>query len=324
MHWPSVITYTISSILIVSTNKAVLSNSALSGETQVCTPTGLMLYHNAALLVVLIGLHGLGMIQLLDRGRRTNNSFWVGSITLISDLWIGAVSNAANIALGLSGTAVMSVAMFMALRRLSNVMTMWGERYFLQKRHTILASLSVYGMLISTALAMFTDANFSPQGYVYALLNNLLTVVTQIGMSKSLSKKHNKWTITFCNTCVALCLCMTLSVLGGQTCQVFDYWLFGSIASSIVLNISTVWALERNGSLTLSMVGSSKNIVVGLLSSFGWIGNDYIFTWSNFLALQVGAIAAITYMVVEVQNTESCSAKQNIDTLQSVSQTKSA
>ena len=69
------------------------------------------------------------------------------------------------------------------------------------------------------------------------------------------------------------------------------------IDARIVLNWAISWLLEENDALTLSVSGSLKSTMTGLIVCTGLFDPTYIFSWQNFLGLQTTALSSFLYMM---------------------------
>ena len=217
---------------------------------------------------------------------------------------LGVVSliNTANIFFGLSSSNSLSVAMFTALRRGSIVITLLGEIYFLKQKKSLYVQITVYLMIVGALVAVIGDRTFSVMGYIHVFFANILTAASQVLTKKTLNKRWTKESILFTSAVVTF-FWGTIYLLKYDW-KTIQAWQNGDhvpllVACSILglgVNYGATWTIEENGPLTLAVVGSLKNITLGLLSCAGYIGHDYIFTWTNFTGLQIAAVASLLYL----------------------------
>ncbi|CAH8677638.1 unnamed protein product [Schistosoma haematobium] len=86
-----------------------------------------------------------------------------------------SIFSAVDIVMGIAGTGSLSLPLFTALRRISNVLIMVGEYLLLGTKRSIPIYLSVIVMVIGAVIAAIGDITFDPIGYTYILINNIST-----------------------------------------------------------------------------------------------------------------------------------------------------
>ena len=136
------------------------------------------------------------------------------------------------------------------------------------------------------------------------MLNNILTTSAQISQKAALEKGWTKETIMFCTSLMTI-LVSTFCILHSYKAVVdYPFWsepaflmcFSASITLGFVINWSCAWIIERNDALTLSVTGSTRSVIVGLMVCFGVFDTSYIFTWPNFTGLQISGIGSLIYI----------------------------
>ena len=289
LHYVSIAAYMISSVLLMWSNKQVLSVYNFPSTF------ALMLIQCFVSLIVFFILHMSGevKIQILSY-ERLKFHFPLLVVTVI------------NIFFGLIASASMPAAMFTALRRLSILLCMYAQMYFLGQKLSATAVCSVWCTVIGAMVASVHDFNFNLVSYSYVMLNNIFTVAQQVLTQISIKNQIAKPTLVFYKSMILIIVSMVSIAINQEMMKLrnFQLWyngqfvivMFTSCFMSICINYSILWCIEENSALTLAVSGSVKNIIIGFLSCAGIIDNDYIFNWKNFLALQFAAVASLVYV----------------------------
>ena len=300
LHYASIVAYMCSSILIMWSNKQVLSIYNFPSTF------ALMIIQSIITTFVFLVLHMFHKvkIQVLSY-ERLKYHLPLLAVTII------------NIFFGLIGAASMPAAMFTALRRVSILLCMYAQMHFLKQKLSATAVCSVWCTVIAASFASFHDFNFNAVSYLYVMLNNVFTAAQQILTQVSMRKKISKPTLVVYNAITITTVSVFGIIIKGEMTELYDFnlWYHGqfiiviclSCFMGLLINYSVFWCIEQNGALTLAVSGSIKNIVVGLLSCAGIFDNDYIFNWSNFIALQFAALASLVYVYsksVEIKREE--------------------
>lgn len=212
-----------------------------------------------------------------------------------------------NMATGLGGTKELSLPMFTALRRFSILMTMLGERFVLGVRASWPVQASVLAMVGGALLAAIDDVTFSWSGYTLVLLNDAFTAANGVYMKKKLdSKELGKYGLMYYN---ALFMLVPATIVAWCTGDLehsveFTDWnnplfviqFIMSCVMGFVLSYSVMLCTQYNSALTTTIIGCLKNICVTYLGMV--IGGDYVFSYLNFVGLNISVLASLLYTYV--------------------------
>lgn len=275
MHWPSIALYMMSSFMIVIFNKIIL--------TQFRFPSVpfLMFWQSCVSSIFFY-------YKLEQRANRK--------------LILVCLLNVANIFFGLNAAGTLNIAMFTALRRISIMMTLVAQWWFLNKKSTRPVIATVAVMVFGSFVAASDDLTFDLVGYGFAMMNNLLTAGSQIASKYALDDGWKKETILFYSSLASMFISCLLSLdfhpthFKDWTTPTFQIAFASSIVLGILLNYGASWVIEKNDALTLAVAGSTKSAVMGLLVCFGLFDPTYQFTWVNFVGLQLSAVASFFYV----------------------------
>ncbi|XP_038216625.1 UDP-sugar transporter UST74c [Zerene cesonia] len=282
--------YAFASFMITVVNKTVLTSYAFPSYQVL--GLGQML----AIILVLWFSRAMKIVEFpaLDRG-------------VTQRIWPLPVIYLGNMATGLGGTKELSLPMFTALRRFSILMTMILERFVLGIKASWPVKASVMAMVGGALLAAADDVTFSWSGYTLVLLNDGFTAANGVYMKKKLdSKELGKYGLMFYN---ALFMIVPATIVAWgmgdlQRSADYEHWsdtlfviqFLMSCVMGFVLSYSVMLCTQYNSALTTTIIGCLKNILVTYLGMI--IGGDYVYSWLNFVGLNISVLASLWYTYV--------------------------
>ncbi|KAB0795858.1 hypothetical protein PPYR_02162 [Photinus pyralis] len=282
--------YGIASFMITVVNKTVLTTYGFPSFQVVG------LGQISASIVVLFLAKKLKIVRFPDLEWKTFNK-----IMPLPVIFMG------NLLTGLAGTKELSLPMFTVLRRFSILMTMIAELYVLGIRPSVGVQFSVYTMILGAVIAAGNDLAFNLMGYLYIMLNNFFTSTNGVYMKKKLEAKElGKYGLVYYNSLFMFVPAFILCFCTGDLRIAYEYESWGDVlflsqyllscVMGFVLSYSVVLCTHYNSALTTTIIGCLKNICVTYLGMI--IGGDYIFSWVNFIGLNVSVLGSLVYTYV--------------------------
>ncbi|XP_063844828.1 UDP-sugar transporter UST74c-like isoform X2 [Scylla paramamosain] len=239
---------------------------------------------------------------------------------IIPKIWPLPLMYVGNLIFGLGGTKRLSLPMFTVLRRFSILFTMIAERLLLGIHPALTVQLTVYMMILGSIIAAVNDLSFDTIGYFFVLTNNVFTAGTGVYVKKKLeSKELGKYGLLFYNSLFMLPFATIFCWINGDFLKTWEYegWknpafvcqFMVSCIMGFVLMYSVMVCTQFNSALTTTIIGCLKNIFITYLGMI--IGGDYVFSFYNFVGLNISIVGSIIYSWVTFRQKEA----PKVDTL---------
>ena len=221
-----------------------------------------------------------------------------------------------GIATGLAGTKALSIPMFTVLRRTAIPLTLWGEAVILKKVTSNFVKGAVALISLGTIVASLNDLSFNLNAYIIILASAFSTACNGVISALKLSgpQRRSKWELLWYSAAVTAVGTGVYLPIRGDIWEIVKFPFFQSssfffsFACSCTLGTYLQYAIvtnhQVNGPLSTTILGCAKNVLTTFAGILGF-GNDYIFTISNFVGVNISLIGSLVYAWAKVKQKSS-------------------
>lgn len=260
------VAYSFCSVSMVLANKALAVYFGTSGMGT--TPDVFMvLLQNVVAVVMVEGLKKAGKVSYPDFNKETAMKWLPVNVFFVLMLVTGFLS-----------LKYVHVPMVTIFKNLTNILIVAGDWYFYKESVTMLIASSFLIMLLGAVLAAINDIEFSAVGYFWMSMNCICTAAYVLYMRLATQTiRLSKFGMVFYNNLLSVGLLLPIILVKGELAVVanWDLWTSSFIflnlfagAVGFLLNLASLWCVEKTSATTYAIVGSLNKIPVALL---GWV-----------------------------------------------------
>jgi len=227
-----------------------------------------------------------------------------------------------NIACGWYGMKLISVPMFLCLRRTTTILTMTAEYFLLGTKQSGLVVGTVLIIMLGTILAGYEDLNSDLTGYLFTFGNNVLTAL-YLAVSRKFSDETGTkgFGLVYYNSITSL----PLSILAAMVLGEFEYlstyqyaadprFLAAIVVASLLGTFMTYvvfLSATLNSPLLTSITGNMKDVFATFIGAYMF--SDFEPTFLKVLGLVVSMAGGGSFAFAKLQergHTKQAPAKQ--------------
>ena len=214
-----------------------------------------------------------------------------------------------NIAVGFYGIKLVSIPMFLTVRRTTTIFTLLAEYLVLGRVASPAVAfgvlLTVMGAVVAGSESLTTDW----LGFLYTLGNNAMTAASW-SATKRFSDVHGltRFGLTYYNATVALPLCILLAIGTGEVPYILSHphlmnpgciaALLGASSLGVLMNWVTFLAVTQTSPLATSVTGNVKDIGATFLGAA--IFRDFEPTLAKVVGIAISFVGSAVFSIAKL------------------------
>ena len=285
--------YCLASGSMIMMNKAVLSSF------DVDAPTTMLLFQTVSSFVLVVACHFLGVVQL-----QAFNTDIVRIWLPVNVLFVGMILS------GFWSLKYLGVGIVSVLKNLTNFITITADIKLYGRKYSSGVWVSLGLIFLSAICGASTDRAFSFPGYMWQLVNCILTASYSLYLKQVMEKipevnggkKLDEFGMVFYNNMLASPLIAVLAMSQGEWPRVFSAPDLGDPRFQVALlltgiigfaiSFASLWFLSTTSPGTMGLVGSLNKIPVSILSLFVFKTPTNI---KNITSILIGLLAGVAF-----------------------------
>ncbi|XP_069618142.1 nucleotide sugar transporter SLC35D2 isoform X1 [Ranitomeya imitator] len=176
-----------------------------------------------------------------------------------------------------------------------------------KKRYSLSVILSILAIVIGALIAASFDLTFNLEAYTIVLMNDLFTAAYGVYIKEKMNPQElGKYGVLFYNAAFMILPTLLYTLWTGEFEKAIHfskwthfYFVFQFLLACMmgfVLLYAIVLCSYYNSPLTTTVIGALKNVSIAYIGIF--IGGDYMFSWLNFLGLNICMAGGAAYSFV--------------------------
>jgi len=283
-------TYTVCSVGMVLTNKAI--SSSLDEDVRKDIPQLSIIAFQCLIAVACVQFAKYAnYVDYPDFEWKVAKAWLPLNVLFIGMLCTGFLSLVYN-----------NVPMVTVCKNLTNVVTIAGDALFFGEKVSFLTILSIFVMVLGAVLAGANDLQFSAIGYMFMGMNCIFTSGYVLYMRfASTTIKLPKFGMVYYNNLLSIGLLVPLILYLDEIPKLFNprimttTFMFNNVLAGLLgfyLNFASLWCVSSTSATTYAVVGSLNKVPITLL---GFLLFDTAMTTEGILFISLATVGGFIY-----------------------------